>query len=320
MYKTLPVILLCLLLNHLSAQPHTGKWNGAGLYDPDQSMATIMQKMGGKKLLFLEINASNEVTGTMMVTYDKSKATIPNNGGDQVFTVAGRFDVNRQLLLLILTHVKMGVIEAAFQKPDSIYYSVVLSTNDNKLVMSGSTGKPNNRNATAEWVGSSQGQGMGMNISDNVGMHMLPLNIRMESGKIIQLATTSSVPGALPGITVTSVEKRKIEIQRTIVLDTSFIKLDLYDNGEIDGDIATLILDGKIIIDNQLLSAKAASLSLDLSKNSSEHILQLFANNLGSIPPNTALLVLTCNQKRYEINLSSNGTVNGSVKLVFKSN
>jgi hypothetical protein len=142
---------------------------------PDQSMTTIMQKMGGKKLIYLDINASNIVTGNMVVTYDKSKATIANNGGDQVFTIAGRLDVNRQLLLLILTHVKMGVIEAAFQKPDSIYYSVELLVRDNKLVMTGSTNKANNRNATAEWVGSSQGQGLGMNISDNIGMHMLPL-------------------------------------------------------------------------------------------------------------------------------------------------
>ncbi|MES2374310.1 MAG: hypothetical protein V4557_17160 [Bacteroidota bacterium] len=321
MFKILPVIFLCLLFNHLSAQPHTGKWEGAGFYAPNQSMTTVMQKMGGKKLLSLEINTSNDVTGSMVVTYDKSKATIPNNGGDQLFTVAGKYDINRQLLLLILTHVKMGAIQAAFKKPDSIYYSINLSVNDSKLVMSGNTGKANNRNATAEWVGSSEGQGMGMNILDNVGMHMLPLSIKLESDKRMQLAPrTIDVPDVLPGITVTNVEKRKIEIQRTILLDTSFIKLDLYDNSEIDGDIATLILDGKTILSNQLLSAKAATLSLNLSKDISEHVLELFANNLGTIPPNTALLVLTCNRKRYEITLSSNGTVNGSVRLIFKSN
>lgn len=320
MFKIVTVIFLCMLLNHLSAQPHIGKWNGAGFYAPEQSMTTVMQKMAGKKSLSLEIDASNMVTGTMTVTYDKAKATIANNGGDQVFTIAGRYDINRQLLLLILTHIKVGVVEAAFQKPDSIFYSVELSSRDNKLLLSGSTGKTNNRNATAEWVGSSKGQGMGMNIADYVGMHMLPLNIRLESTNYVRPETTNNMSGPLPGITVTSVEKRKTEIQRTIVLDTGLIKLDLYDNGEIDGDIATLILDGKTILSNQSLSAQAATLSLTLSKDISEHVLELFANNLGTIPPNTALLVLTCNRKRYEITLSSNGTVNGSVKLVFKSN
>jgi hypothetical protein len=93
----------------------------------------------------------------------------------------------------------------------------------------------------------------------------------------------------------------------------------MYDNGEVDGDIATLILDGNVIINNQLLSTKAASITLNISRDQKEHLLELYANNLGSIPPNTALVVLTCNRKRYEINLSSNGTQNGSVKLILGS-
>ncbi|MES2331409.1 MAG: hypothetical protein V4539_17525 [Bacteroidota bacterium] len=321
MPKICQLILLCFLLTDLSAQTYPGKWNGGGYYQPGQSMTTVMEKMGGKKLISLDIASSNTVTGTMTVTYDKSKARIANNGGDQLFTIAGRFDVNRKLLLLILTQVKMGMIEAAFRNPDSVYYSVELSVRDNKLLLTGAADKTNNRNATAEWAGSSDGEGLGMNISDKIGMHMLPLNIRLEGAysppPVSKPATTTGAfDGPLPDVIVA----RKIEIQRTIILDTSFIKLDLYDNGEIDGDIATIILDGKIVIDKQLLSAKAATLSVNLSKENSEHILQLFANNLGTIPPNTALLVLTCNKKRYEINLSSNGTVNGSVKLIFKPN
>ncbi|MEO8173084.1 MAG: hypothetical protein ABI581_08370 [Sediminibacterium sp.] len=330
MFKIIPVILLCFLLNDLSAQTYNGTWNGAGYYAPGQPMTTIMQKMGGKKLIYLDISPSNTVTGSMVVTYDNAKASITNNGGDQVFTIGGKLDVNKQLLLLVLTHLKMGSIEMGFQRPDSIFYSVELLKKENKLVMAAGAGKNNNRNSTEEWVGSSQGQGMGMNILDNLSMHLLPINIQLENTysppPAAKSATTSGAPGvspspnpfstALPDISVV----RKIEIQRTIVLDTNLIKLDLYDNGEVDGDIATIILDGKVVLDKKLMSTTAASLSLDLSKGVSEHILELFANNLGSIPPNTALLVLTCNRKRYEINLSSNGTVNGSVKLVFKSN
>jgi hypothetical protein len=326
MFKISSTLLLCLLLNKLSAQTYPGTWNGAGYYVPGQVITTVMQKMGGKKLIYLDISASNNVTGNMVVTYDNAKASIRNNGGDQVFIIAGRLDLSRQLLLLVLTQVKMGVIEAAFQKPDSIYYSVELLIRDNKVVMTGSTSKANNRNATEEWAGSSQGQGLGMNIlSDNIGMHLLPLNIKLENtyslppaAKPATTTGSSTADGPLPGAIAEAPVPRKVEIQRTIVLDTNLITLDLYDNGEIDGDIATIILDGKTVLDKQPLSAKAATLSLNLSKDISEHVLQLFANNLGAIPPNTALLVLTCNRKRYEVYLSSNGTVNGSVKLVFK--
>ena len=109
---------------------------------------------------------------------------------------------------------------------------------------------------------------------------------------------------------------RKTKTRRTITLDTCCFTVALYDNGEIDGDIASLFLDGKVIVDKQLLSTKSASIHIDLSNQmGTDHILELFANNMGAIPPNTALLVLTCNKKRYEINLSSTEEVNEAVIL-----
>ncbi|MES2005951.1 MAG: hypothetical protein V4450_15640 [Bacteroidota bacterium] len=316
MPKTVLFLALYLLAHTLFAQNFAGKWEGDGFYVPGQAITTVMQKMGGRKKLFLEINPSGTLTGSLITSFDKSRATILNDGGDQAFTIAGKID--KQLLLLIVTHTK-GTVNSSepgisFQKPDSVYYAVELAKQGNRTILNGSIDKKLNRNSSAEWVGSSQGSGMGMNISDNISMHLLPLNIMLEniSPAIAPKPMTATVIAPLDPNT-----PRKTEIQRTIVLDTSFIQLAIYDNGEIDGDIASLLLDGQMILSNQLLSAKAATLSLNLSKQP-EHILELFANNLGSIPPNTALLVLTCNQKRYEIFLSSNGTVNGSVKLIFK--
>lgn len=317
MGKIYATLFLLFVLNDLFSQNYRGTWNGAGYYAPGQVMTTIMQKVAGQKLIYLDINSSNLISGSLVVIYDKSKATIASDGGDQVFTITGKLDTDRQLMLLVLTHVKLGENQVAFKKPDSVYYSVALLAGDKKPGMTGVAGKANNKNVSSEWIGSSRGQGLGMNIAENIGMHMLPLTIKLENTYLLPPAINGDFDGPLPGIAVNTTT-RKIEIQRTIILDTSFITIDLYDNGEIDGDIATIILDGKTILDKQSLGTRAASLSLNLSKDLSEHVLQLFANNMGSIPPNTALLVLTCNRKRYEINLSSNGTVNGSVKLVFR--
>ena len=130
-------------------------------------------------------------------------------------------------------------------------------------------------------------------------------------------APVAAAPLPREALVPQQIDKRKTEIQHTIVLDTSFVKPDLYDNGEVDGDTATLILDGNFIVNSVLLTTKAVSLSLHISKDQPEHLLALYANNQGSIPPNAALLVLTCNRKRYEINLSSNGKANGTVRLIF---
>ncbi len=123
-----------------------------------------------------------------------------------------------------------------------------------------------------------------------------------------------------PAISQPEIElPRKTKIRRTITLDTCCFKIELYDNGEIDGDIATLLLDGKVIVDKQLLSTKSASLNIDLSDQMGhDHVLELFANNMGLIPPNTALVVLTCNKKRYEITLSSTEDINEAVMLKIK--
>jgi hypothetical protein len=41
----------------------------------------------------------------------------------------------------------------------------------------------------------------------------------------------------------------------------------------------------------------------------------MFADNLGSIPPNTALMIITDGSKRHEVRLSSNLEKNGTVRI-----
>jgi hypothetical protein len=46
----------------------------------------------------------------------------------------------------------------------------------------------------------------------------------------------------------------------------------------------------------------------------------MFADNLGSIPPNTALMIVTDGNKQYQIRLSSNLQKNASVRISRKKN
>ncbi len=231
---------------------------------------------------------------------------------NQDFTLAGKFDTRSGTLLLVVTHIKNAgdsiAKGKAFTKPDSLYYDLVIKQEKDTVRLTARANKRTNPNAAGEWIGSSTGTGLGMNITEKLNMHILPLKIQMEK-------TITPQPVAVKRDTIPT---RKIEIQKTLVLDTSYITIDLYDNGVIDGDIATVLLDGKPILEKKLLSTQAASISLNLSSDPAEHILELFAENMGSIPPNTALLVLTCKRKRYEINLSSSEAVNGSVLLKFR--
>jgi hypothetical protein len=313
-------------------QDLAGSWSGSGEYLPGMSVSELMKQMAAEKNLVFEVGPTGVVSGRLTTVY-KSKAVIPHEGGDQNFLLKGKYDPEMNRLLLVITHFRskpdLSESYLTFMKPDSVYYDMSVDRQGDVSVITGVANTSQNTNAAAEWVGSFRGGGLSMDAGNNT-MHILPLRIRFNiagrtqapvntfANAVYRDTISDAPPTDRYAHTAKYVVARERNIQRTILLDSSRIKIELYDNGQIDGDIASLILDGKTVINKQLLSAKAAVLTLDVTDLASEHILELYANNLGSIPPNTALVVLTCKGKRYEINLASDETRNGAVKLLFK--
>ena len=112
-------------------------------------------------------------------------------------------------------------------------------------------------------------------------------------------------------------ESRRKDIVKTIDISQPTFKLDFYDNGEIDGDSITVFYNGKAVLLHQRLSDKPISLTLSIDKNAAENMVTMYADNLGTIPPNTALMVVTDGGKRYEVRMESDYGKSGSV--IFKS-
>ena len=113
-------------------------------------------------------------------------------------------------------------------------------------------------------------------------------------------------------------ENRRKDILKTIVIEEPTFRLDFYDNGEIDGDSITVFYNGKVVLSHQKLTDKPISLTLSLDKNASENLITMYADNLGTIAPNTALMIVTDGTKRYEVRIESDLAKSGSV--IFKSN
>ncbi len=90
-----------------------------------------------------------------------------------------------------------------------------------------------------------------------------------------------------------------------IKVDTGNLRLDFYDNAEIDGDTISVSVDNQITVSHQRLSAKAVTVSIRIDFIKTEHEVIMIAENEGSIPPNTALLIVTAGEKRYRLFLSS---------------
>ncbi|MBS1511615.1 MAG: LamG domain-containing protein [Bacteroidetes bacterium] len=109
-------------------------------------------------------------------------------------------------------------------------------------------------------------------------------------------------------------EKRNNDVLKQIIVDHDSVTVTLYDNGEIDGDSVTVIYNDKIVTTHQMLSDKPISFTLKVNPGGNNQLI-MYAENLGSIPPNTALMIIYDGTKRYEVNISSTKTTNGAVSF-----
>jgi hypothetical protein len=112
-----------------------------------------------------------------------------------------------------------------------------------------------------------------------------------------------------------SMSQRKNTEQSHIAVNVKTINLKVYDNAIVDGDTVSIYYNGKLLLNRRLLSEKAIEINLELDENQTRHEIILFAENLGSIPPNTALVVITAGQKRYE--LFASASLEENAVLVF---
>ncbi len=109
------------------------------------------------------------------------------------------------------------------------------------------------------------------------------------------------------------IEKRKIETIQTVYFSSDSITLQLYDNGYVDGDSVSLIVNGKLELEHQSLSTKAVSKTIAAIGDSLKII--MYAENLGSIAPNTGLLIIYDGILRHEIRFEGDLENNAAILL-----
>lgn len=113
-------------------------------------------------------------------------------------------------------------------------------------------------------------------------------------------------------------KERETEIVRTLLLDTSNIKVEFYDNGEIDGDTISILLNNAVLQYKKGLSLTPITLNV-LLEASKDYDMMMHAENLGSISPNTALMIITSGKSRYEVFLSSSENKNAAVRFRYET-
>ncbi len=109
---------------------------------------------------------------------------------------------------------------------------------------------------------------------------------------------------------------RKKVLQTVIPVNGDSVEFRFYDNAEIDGDSIAIFLNGRKLREHIRLSDQAYMFRLPVDQLQDDNELVMVAENLGSIPPNTSLMVAQVGDKQFEAHLQSTEGSSALVRLV----
>jgi hypothetical protein len=112
--------------------------------------------------------------------------------------------------------------------------------------------------------------------------------------------------------------KRKAELVKEIKVDTGNIKIDFYDNGQIDGDTISVYVNNMPLVSYRMLKTQPVTMNIRVDERRTVQEVIMVGENLGSIPPNTALMIVTAGSKRYQLYLTSDEQKNAMVRFIYE--
>lgn len=274
------LVLVSLLLSCcMRAEDLNGIWKG-----------TLTQGPGGcypRYFLELQINFSGDrVTGKAYDYYDKTHYV------KMGFT--GRYNTQTHRLVIIETR----VLES--QIPQDCLPCI--KTYDLNYSRTGSQEQLN-----GDWKG----------VYSEKNMVCPPGKIQLKKETVSDFPADVEQPDTLALLQKTlHLEPREKDVVKAITVSSPQIKIELYDNGEIDGDTVTVLINGKLLLYRQMLTDKPLTINFNAFP-SIEYELVMYANNLGTIPPNTALMMVTAGDRKFEVYLSSSEQKSAAVKFIY---
>ncbi|HSU28231.1 MAG TPA: hypothetical protein VLJ68_07610, partial [Chitinophagaceae bacterium] len=131
----------------------------------------------------------------------------------------------------------------------------------------------------------------------------------------IQLGKGTDCDGG--SIILTRTRESAFKAVPEIKVDTGTIRLDFYDNAEVDGDSITVMVNKRAVLSHQRLGVRPLTLLVKIDPQNTFQEVEMIAENLGSIPPNTAILIITAGKKSYRLYLSSTEEKSAMVRFVY---
>lgn len=138
------------------------------------------------------------------------------------------------------------------------------------------------------------------------------------TGRKVAAATPVSPPKKVDSdkVLVAALNTRAFDISPVIDVDSDSLKVILYDNGEVDNDTISLFYNRKLVAAKKMLSDKPLIFMLAVDTTVNE--IAMYAENLGKLPPNTALAVIYSGNNRFELGMTSTFKKNATIRFRYK--
>ncbi len=142
---------------------------------------------------------------------------------------------------------------------------------------------------------------------------VVEISIQSSAGaavKPVQEKSTAMVQAAV------DLQNRTIETIQSVNYQSDSLVLTLYDNGEVDGDTVSVLMNGEVIMPGVGLTTNAVRKTIYTRDLPDSVQIVMYAETLGSLPPNTGLLIVNDGTDRYEIRFS--GDLKKNAAIVFR--
>ncbi len=143
----------------------------------------------------------------------------------------------------------------------------------------------------------------------------------------IKMATTAVVAKNAPGSTDTAKisTKKALETRTNVLLQTYHIStpdilIELFDNAQIDGDRVSVYHNNTLIVNNKMLLKDPITFKIHADTANRLHEFVMIAENLGTIPPNTALMRITVGTQVYKLGVRTDLQTNAKIVFYYDGN
>jgi hypothetical protein len=302
--KTVLTLLLFLFSFCVFGQDVSGTWEG-------EFSSDLVFPLRRSFFMHMEIQQSGREVRAVFFNAPLHDITHPG----VMYRVSGRYDKKKKRLFPLNLY-RDGIIQNNIGGVAEAFISLTTwwLKNDTAQLLYG-TWEPSQRSPRSDGAG---GVFWLRKVDDTISAYAA--RMLLQKGKKVQ-KNIHPADTVLPNIPrsnmVKNYSQRQQHIYDTVTVPSENVFIELYDNAETDGDSISVYVDDKPILVQQQLSTKPIIANITLAPGRN-HTISLFAHNLGAIPPNTALMVISSGSLRKYIFLSADYDANAAVVLQLK--